>query len=65
MAMKRDPKQLVEQGYDHIAARYLAWNVPSLARTTYWQNILDRLLQGAEVPPNSDVARGCHAPVSC
>ena len=49
MATKPDPKQLVEQGYDRIAARYLAWSGPSPARIRYLQKILHRLPQGAEI----------------
>ncbi len=46
-----DPKQVVKEGYDCIAERYLAWerSEPSAVRTRYTQWLLDALPPGAEV----------------
>jgi SAM-dependent methyltransferase len=47
----RDPKRVVEQGYDRIAERYLAWGagVRSDERLRYTQALLNRLPLGAAV----------------
>ena len=49
--MPADPKQIVEQGYDHVAGRYLAWagGVRVAERAKYTALLLDRLPAGAEV----------------
>jgi SAM-dependent methyltransferase len=46
-----DPKQVVREGYDQIAERYLAWEEcePSAVRARYTQWLLDALPPGADV----------------
>ena len=46
-----DPKQVVREGYDQIAERYLAWvqHERSAVRTRYTQWLLDALPPGADV----------------
>jgi SAM-dependent methyltransferase len=46
-----DPKQVVREGYDRIAERYLAWeqHEPSAIRARYTQWLLDALPPGADV----------------
>lgn len=60
MTTKPDPKDLVKQGYDRIAARYLAWSGASPAHTKYVEKILDCLPPGAVV-----LELGCGAGVPC
>ena len=58
--MESDPKRLVEQGYDHIAQRYLDWSTASPARLSYLQKVMEHL------PAHSEVLElGCGAGVPC
>jgi SAM-dependent methyltransferase len=60
--MKSDPKELVENGYDRIALRYLKWSTlsPAGARIEYLHKVLERL------PPEAKVLElGCGAGMPC
>ena len=58
--MNDNPKSLVEQGYDHVAQRYLEWSTPSQARMGYLQKLLERLPAQAQV-----LELDCGAGVPC
>ncbi len=64
--MDRNPKQLVERGYDRIAHRYLEWarnnlaQMESSARMSYLRKLLARLPERAQV-----LELGCGAGVPC
>lgn len=58
--MEREPKRLVESGYDRIGQRYLEWSKPSPARMSYLQKLLECLPSEAQV-----LELGCGAGVPC
>ncbi len=58
--MTKDPKRLVEKGYDQIAPRYLEWGLPSPARVGYLQKVLELLPEEGQV-----LELGCGAGVPC
>lgn len=59
----RDPKEIVERGYDRIAERYLEWSDlrPSTVRLWFLDQAISRITDGAEV---LDLGCGAGIPMS-